>query len=534
MASRLVRTVLLCLLVAATPAATAISFADLERLIADRNVRSIEDLLPLLPADLRSRYVLMFRSRSLHGSSFAHPRAILFDPEARLVLSFNGDPVQAGFNDLEAMEFNGADQSFEFREIAFPASSPPAGPGGSTAGLPAEARSAEAGVHISKPNPQACLKCHGEPPGPIWDTHPTWPGAYGERYDAGLTAEERSGLQDFLREQPTHPRYRYLLAVDRFANPETFRPSARTRYEGDERLPPNAEFGAALGRLNFEAIVHRLESRAEFDSTRYLLLAALGSDCGRLDAFLPDAQRAGVEDALARFVAASARANVEQAQLKQLRTVGADRSDSGGYGQVGGIEPLDRFRFVVETRFGLPTGQWTTALEKGSYDFAWSASAPAEMASYLRKRVERDNPELKALADFRTFSERDPYCAYLARRSRAALATVRPVVPIASDQTPETAAPAHGAARTQALLNKCASCHLGGVGPHLPLDRPPELAALLRGGHFAHGTLMDEIRWRLAPQAGAARMPLGSNLGDQEREALLEYFTTVAQRGAAP
>jgi hypothetical protein len=530
MASRLVRTALLCLFVAATPAATAISFADLERLIADRNVRSIEDLLPLLPADLRSRYVLMFRSRSLHGASFMHPRVILFDPEARLVLSFNGDPGQPGFNDLETMEFGDTDKSFEFREIAFPASVASA----ASAGLPAEALSAERGVHISKPNPEACLKCHGEPARPIWDTHPNWPGAYGERYDAGLSVAERSGLQDFLREQPTHPRYRYLLAVERFSNPETFRPSARTRYEGDERLPPNAELGSALGRLNFEAIVHRLESRPQFDSTQYLLLAALGNDCGRLDSFLPDPQRAGIEDALARFAAASARANAAQAQLKQLRAVGADRSDPGGYGQVGGIEALDRFRFVVETRFGLPTSQWTTALEMGSYDFAWSPSAAAEMASYLRKRVERNNPDLKALADFRTFSERDPYCAYLARRSRAALATAGPGMPMAGNQTPEAAAPPRGAARIQALLDKCASCHLGGVGPHLPLDRPRELAVLLRGGNFAHGTLMDEIRWRLAPQAGAARMPLGSNLGAEEREALLEYFTAVAQRGEAP
>jgi len=530
MTSRLFRTLVSCLLAAAAPAATAMSFAALERLIADHNVRSIEDLLPLLPADLRSRYVLMFRSRSLHGASFMHPRAILFDPEARLVVSFNGDPGQAGFNDLETIEFDDSDKSFEFREIQFPASAASA----ATAGLPAEALSSEGGVRISKPNPEACLKCHGEPARPIWDTHPTWPGAYGERYDAGLTSLERSGLQDFLREQPTHPRYRHLLAVERFANPETFRPSARTRYEGDERSPPNAELGAALGRLNFEAIVHQLETRTQFGSTQYLLLAALGSDCGRLDPFLPDTQRAGVEDALARFVAASARANAAQAQLKQLRAVGADRSDPGGYGQVGGIEPLDRFRFVVETRFGLPTSQWTTALEKGSYDFAWSPSAAAEMASYLRKRVERDNPELKALADFRTFSERDPYCAYLARRSRAALATAAPPITIAGSQTAAVAEPTPGSARTQALLDKCASCHLAGVGPHLPLDRPPELAALLRRGHFAHGTLMDEIRWRLAPQAGAARMPLGSNLGDEEREALLQYFTAVAQRGEAP
>src|SRR5437016_4070003 len=354
----------------------------------------------------------MFRRRSLHGSSFAHPRAILFDPEARLVISFNGDAGQAGFTDLETMEFDDAGKSFEFREIAFPVDA-----------------DRKAGVRISNPNPEPCLKCHGEPARPIWDTHPAWPGAYGERYAAALTPTERSGLREFLREQPTHPRYRYLLEVDRFANLETFRPSARTRYEGDERLPPNGELGAALGRLNFEAIVHLLESRPEFEATRYLLLATLGSDCGRVDAFFPDGQRA-----------------------------------------------------------------------------------------------ERNNPELKALADFRTFSERDPYCAYLARRSRAALATASPAAPIASGQALEAGAPAHGAARTQALLDQCAGCHLGGVGPQLPLDRPSELAALLRGGRFAHGTLMDEIRWRLAPQAGASRMPLGTNIGEEDRDALLRYF----------
>jgi hypothetical protein len=518
MPARFFRNLLLCLLVAAAPAATAMSFAALEQLIADRNVGSIEDLLPLLPADLRSRYVLMFRSRSLHGSSFAHPRAILFDPEARLVISFNGGAGQAGFSDLETMEFDDADKSFKFRQITFPAEAPPG---------------AQAPVRVSKPNPEVCLKCHGEPARPIWDTHPTWPGAYGERYGAALSAAERSGLQEFLREQPTHPRYRYLLEVDRFANLETFRPSARTRYEGDERLPPNAELGAALGRLNFEAIVHLLESRPEFDAAQYLLLAALGSDCGRLDAFLPDAQRAGTEDALARFVAASARANAAQAQLKRLRVVDADRSGSSGYGQVDSTESLDRFRFVVETRLGLSTSQWTTALEKGSYDFAWAASALAEMVSYLRRRVEKNNPELNALADFRTFSERDPYCAYLTRRSRVALATVPPAAGTASGQAPRPAAPAYNTARTQALLDKCSGCHLAGVGPRLPFDRPSELVTLLNGGRFAHGTLMDEIRWRLAPQAGAARMPLGTNLRDEERDALLDYFSALAGRGQA-
>ena len=345
--------------------------------------------------------------------------------------------------------------------------------------------------------------------------------------------QEKSGLQEFLLEQPKHPRYRYLLEVDRFANPETFRPSARTRYESSERLPPNAELGAALGRLNFEAIVHQLESNPEFDSTKYLLLAALGSDCGRLDAFFPDAERAGVDGAFDRFVAASARASTAQAQLKQLRALGVGQSGVGAYGKADGMESLDRFRFVVESRFGLSTGQWTTALEKGSYDFAWSASAAAEMAAYLRRRVAQTDPEVKARAELRTFSEGDPYCAYLSRRSRAALTADRPALAIATGAT-DVSVPASGIARTQALLHQCIGCHLGGVGPHLPFDRPLELAALLRSGRFAHGTLMDEIRWRLGPQAGAERMPLGTNISGEERDALLAYFAGMLQVTAAP
>jgi hypothetical protein len=225
------------------------------------------------------------------------------------------------------------------------------------------------------------------------------------------------------------------------------------------------------------------------------------------------------------------RANGAQARLKRLREVGADHSDSGGYAQADGVASLDRFRFVVETRFALSTGQWTTALEKGSYDFAWSPSATGEMASYLRKRVLTD-PDSKTLADFRSFAGRDPYCAYLARTSRTALAAAPPSLASNASAPVDTAAPAYGAPRTEALLDKCSGCHLNGVGPHLPFDRPPELTALLRDGRFAHGTLMDEIRWRLAPEAGAGRMPLGINISDAERHALLDYFGSMLQRSA--
>jgi mono/diheme cytochrome c family protein len=516
MSSFLQRVACWCLLASGLPAASAMDFSDLEQTIADRSPRSIEELLPSLPADLRSRYVLMFRSRSLHGASFSRPRAILFSRDARFVVSFNGEPGLAGFRALETMQFDETAQAFEFREIEFPDPADRQGP-----------------PRISEPNPARCIRCHGEPARPIWDTHPVWPGAYGESFAAGLTSPERDGLRDFLRDQPTHPRYRHLLRIDRFANLETFRPTARERYEGEERLPPNGELGEALGRLNFRAIVHQLESSPQYDAYRYVLLAALGSDCGNLDAFFPANRRSGMQPALEEFSAESGQANAEQARVKVLRSVRAGDAEAGRYAAAGDIESLDRFRFVVEYSMGVSTTQWTTALEKGSYDFTWSPSALTEMTSYLRRRIAQADPEVAVLADLRAFNQRDAYCAHLRLRSRASLASLPRANGTAEPLAPDKARPT-GTDVAKAMLGRCAGCHAGGVGPALPFDREAELTERLRSGPFPHGTLLDEIRWRLAAEAGAGRMPLGVNISEADRAALLGYLEELARRRPAP
>jgi cytochrome c553 len=500
---RVVRTLILALGAAATPAAMAMDFADLQRLIDEHHVKSIEQLLPLLPAELRSRYVLMFRSRSLHGSDFAHPRAILFERGARFVVSFNGDAGQAGFHALETMQFDDRSMSFQFREVNFPG----------------EGRAAV----ISPPNPGTCVKCHGQPARPVWDTHPTWPGAYGERDGAGLSTEERSGLRQFLISRPDHPRYRYLLDVERFSNPQTFRPDWRDRYGNDEHPPPNAELSAALGRLNFQAIVHQLEAMPQFESNKYLLLGAIGADCGWLPDFFPESQRSAAEAGFGRFAAESAGANFEQSHSKQLRLTESTRAARRVHliDTASDIESMDRFRFVVEHQFQLSTSQWTTALEKRTYDFTWSPTASAEMAAFLRRRIAQGDAEVAV----RTLSDPDRYCGYLRRRSRAALAGVEALAPAApGSQIVEAAA------NGPALLSQCKTCHLGDVGPRLPFDQPERLAGQLTQGQFPRGNLLEEIRWRLGPEAGQGRMPLGTNLSQSERQTLIAYLSALSSQ----
>ena len=104
---------------------------------------------------------------------------------------------------VETMEFDASTSSFRFREIRF--------------GEPGAAPT------ISDSNPARCTACHGTPARPIWDTPPSWPGMYGERYHPALSAQEARGIRAYLALQPTHPRYRALMGSRRFGEPlETY------------------------------------------------------------------------------------------------------------------------------------------------------------------------------------------------------------------------------------------------------------------------------------------------------------------------
>src|SRR5271165_2250840 len=95
------------------------TFDSLSQVMAARHVGSVEELLAVLPEDLRTHYSLVFSSRSLQDASFEHPRAVLFGSNAQLILTFNGDASQHGFEAVETMEFDAHANRFIFREITF-------------------------------------------------------------------------------------------------------------------------------------------------------------------------------------------------------------------------------------------------------------------------------------------------------------------------------------------------------------------------------------------------------------------------------
>src|SRR5439155_15939053 len=146
---------ILCLLAGTALAAPAVraggfDFAALLTLLRSQDIGSVEELLAALPAPQRSRYALMFESRSLQGATPENPRVILFGPDARIILTFNGSPAQRGFRVVETMEFDDGEKEFRLRELVFP---DPAG--------------GAAQVQVSEVNPPHCARCHGAPPRPV-------------------------------------------------------------------------------------------------------------------------------------------------------------------------------------------------------------------------------------------------------------------------------------------------------------------------------------------------------------------------------
>ncbi|TLY93702.1 MAG: hypothetical protein E6K44_03960 [Gammaproteobacteria bacterium] len=109
---------LLGLLGAARPGqAAGFDFASLQSLLSHQDIGSVEELIAALPAAQRNRYALVFESRSLQGASPENPRVILYGPDARFIVTFNGSPAQRGFRAVETMEFDDASKEFRLREL---------------------------------------------------------------------------------------------------------------------------------------------------------------------------------------------------------------------------------------------------------------------------------------------------------------------------------------------------------------------------------------------------------------------------------
>ena len=488
----------------------AFGFSALQKLIDSRSLRSVDAVIAELPPLLRSNYALVFDSRSLQAASFGAPRAILYGTDAQLVVTFNGDPSQAGYDSIETMEFDTSTQTFRFREINFPAR-----------GMLNEP------VTISEANPTRCQRCHGMPAKPVWDTHPLWPGVYGQRYRASLLPEERTGLAEFLVARTKHPRYRHLLDSERFANDATFRPRANSYYAGTPREPPNVELAALLSELTARSVVAELRRQPSFPLYQYALLGLSAPDCGSLTDFLPMPYHTRAAESLRVLTDRTTRDNQLQAVTKSLRVVGAVPKPGHMPTSYPALEQLR----TVALGLGVTSDHWTTALEDDTYDFTQPPTAGNSLRDALLAEVAKSDSKLVELSANATTLDGDRYCEYLRRRSVEILTASMPMwlgtADVSASQLSHSA-PADKS--VSSLLAICSACHESDVGPRIPFSNSNELRAALPQRTKRGTRLIDELMFRLSDDAGSRRMPLGLHLPQEARATLETYFLDLSRR----
>lgn len=194
-----------------------------------------------------------------------------------MVITFNGDYSQAGYERLELMCFNESNKTFEFRDIAFPgeAKSPE-----ELEDIPTHLRTKPFVISPVNGHPNRdCKMCHMTPARPNWQPYDLWPGICGadgdeyyiRRFDGSgggnkgpnyldSASVEKKGCDQFFEQNFKTGRYGSLRPFEMLTN----------------QLEPNFALGVLLNRLNGERIVEEWKRRGKpVYEMRYQIAEAL-------------------------------------------------------------------------------------------------------------------------------------------------------------------------------------------------------------------------------------------------------------------
>lgn len=186
---------------------------------------TMEEILARLPEDFRSNFTLMKSSQSIQTSSPEAPRVIMFGKDAKLILAFNGEPSQSGYNFLEMIEYNSEKDVIELRFIEF--------------------NGATAKPRLSEVNPSLCTTCHGQGPHYNWTSYNIWPDAYGEKDDKiNEGTVEGAAFLAFKAAAVSHPRYSSLI----FDQRRQMSPYWSDRLDRKAGNMPNTRLGLLINR----------------------------------------------------------------------------------------------------------------------------------------------------------------------------------------------------------------------------------------------------------------------------------------------
>jgi hypothetical protein len=444
-----------------------------------RGVRTIEEFISILPPYMKNdNYVLMYRSRSLQAATPESPRAILYTPSARLILSFNGgNPGSRGADTIELIQFRDKDKTFEFREIYFPKNGRP---------------------EVSQANPRKCLECHQSPARkgldlrPNWEPYNIWPGAFGSNSGhisrgplkkSSKFIEEKTVPQDetFLEEQAIEP----LLLKRFFEGIKPFHPRFQQLGAFDDHA--TVKLTEHLSVLNFQRVARIIQALPIFRTHRPMI--ELGIRC-RSNFFRNPLVRWHLSRPVTKYYDYRSETSVSSMLTVLFEPLGIDTSDWS-------MDFRTRARLTFAERFGTPS------VTASVFSYAWAVAGP------------KDNPYENLSCDQIEARMMSSLEGFYASGEHLKLAALR--------QPLERGVPA--------ILNRCARCHTDpddGFTPQIPFDDPKALRGLLSKSGYKRGTLLKEIAYRTSDSSShEEQMPPAQGLNIEESKALMKHLESL-------
>jgi mono/diheme cytochrome c family protein len=533
-------------------------------------VKTIDDVLGLLPEAMRSSVALFYKSQSLQGPhrvDYANPRAILssvptsypeFPLKPAMMLSFNGQASQPGYNRLEIVNLDpsGGEQVFKYHEITFPEE-------GKARTLTWEQVQKE--IQISPPNPQRCVQCHGLPARPVFQQYPRWDGAYGARHTSKFTAEEDAGFEEFKKAAAQgQSRYRHL-------NPDRMGVESigRAMPVGERKITDALLFGGAgqsieintaLSHYNGLRVASLIRKQSFYTPFRFAIVGAFERCQNMMDLLT-----ASVHQKLSLNIASRELSLRSLQETESLFTSLMSNKANLGFGAFSSLWPPTQYdpqdpqerkeptvaeqmtyhkafwkndpvlfalsvdtmsrqgaeRFVPEVAMlrlifegqGVDISGWWADLKQGTYrnnpGFAKNWSLPLEILDPSLGTSEYKYGSKQTYEEFQR--ER---CEKLATLSQGAMAgfSVETLAPISATPSPSS--------YPQVFVKTCAKCHVENeVGPKIPFQDQNEMNQRLQDKEFAR-----KIYFRVFEAQEGRSMPPTRFLTPAEKREIADYL----------
>jgi hypothetical protein len=552
------------------PGYQKLSIGWLQKLIEDNSVKSIEQLLPLLPEALRKSFTLMRKTRSLQDSDALNPRAILFAPDSRFIIAFNGAAYQRRFQQLEVLDYTASDGSARFYEIDFSKHSP----------------------EVSEPNPAVCMKCHSSYPRPggeakpIWTNYSRWFGSYGE-VDDKIQPREKDDFREFLSSAEIHPRYKWLIRDTEkseyapFYMPKRYeiedpRRGLASKYEDNgvnigmrnAMFMPNIRLAKTLDARNAVRLAKRIEATELYQEFPFTTLFSMTCDNkktkhahrNRTD-LLPDgvpsftADDFGIDpndftilfsDSMGSYTNGNHHFSTSAliAGYFAQKLLGNSTNES--------LRVFYRPSFWRDYygSFGVPKSFDARKTETYRYVWSWGYLLDSLAVGFSKTGYVTTKKSDLGIEKAAPGYAWDHYCAAVANEAKKEVVSKEDKVEFAMEYRGRFVKAFYGKSSISgrpkrdlsAILHECADCHDSsnpGVdfAPYIPFANPSALALMLRSEQREEqNVLVEKVKYRIssetkAAHVGGGQMPLGRReLEPSEAEVLVQYLEGLIEK----